>query len=89
MEDFNESKGKGSFPALITPGYQTAKNANMLASNVSRLTLFYCVILLLQKTAMVYSTTSIQSLETICIMWFQYVESSNIFFIFCRKVSDM
>jgi hypothetical protein len=35
VEDFNESKGKGSFPALITPGYQTAKNANMLASNVS------------------------------------------------------
>uniref|UniRef100_A0A8C4Z2F8 LIM zinc-binding domain-containing protein n=1 Tax=Gadus morhua TaxID=8049 RepID=A0A8C4Z2F8_GADMO len=34
VEDFNESKGKGSFPALITPGYQTAKNANMLASNV-------------------------------------------------------
>ncbi|CAL8281825.1 unnamed protein product [Merluccius merluccius] len=34
VEDFNKSKGKGSFPALITPGYQAAKNANMLASNL-------------------------------------------------------
>ncbi|KAM6964274.1 nebulin-related-anchoring protein isoform 2-T2 [Tautogolabrus adspersus] len=32
-EEF-ESKGKGSFPALITPGYQAAKNANTLASNL-------------------------------------------------------
>uniref|UniRef100_A0A3Q3EKB0 Nebulin-related anchoring protein n=1 Tax=Labrus bergylta TaxID=56723 RepID=A0A3Q3EKB0_9LABR len=29
-----ESKGKGSFPAMITPGYQSAKNANTLASNL-------------------------------------------------------
>ncbi|XP_072229373.1 nebulin-related-anchoring protein isoform X3 [Leuresthes tenuis] len=33
-EEYEESKGKGSFPALITPGYQTAKNANTLASNL-------------------------------------------------------
>ncbi|XP_065805934.1 nebulin-related-anchoring protein isoform X1 [Labrus bergylta] len=32
-EEF-ESKGKGSFPAMITPGYQSAKNANTLASNL-------------------------------------------------------
>ncbi|XP_041672260.1 nebulin-related-anchoring protein isoform X2 [Cheilinus undulatus] len=32
-EEF-ESKGKGSFPAMITPGYQAAKNANTLASNL-------------------------------------------------------
>ncbi|XP_034564098.1 nebulin-related-anchoring protein [Notolabrus celidotus] len=29
-----ESTGKGSFPAMITPGYQAAKNANTLASNL-------------------------------------------------------
>ncbi|CAJ1081016.1 nebulin-related-anchoring protein isoform X1 [Xyrichtys novacula] len=29
-----ESKGKGSFPAMITPGYQAAKNANSLASSL-------------------------------------------------------
>ncbi|KAM4715988.1 nebulin-related-anchoring protein isoform 2-T2 [Anableps anableps] len=33
-EDYEESKGKGSFPAMITPGYQAAKNANTLASNL-------------------------------------------------------
>lgn len=37
-EEYGESKGKGSFPAMITPGYQAAKNANTLASNVSNLT---------------------------------------------------
>ncbi|XP_047466049.1 nebulin-related-anchoring protein isoform X2 [Mugil cephalus] len=33
-EEYEESKGKGSFPAMITPGYQAAKNANTLASNL-------------------------------------------------------
>uniref|UniRef100_A0A3B5LKB8 Nebulin-related anchoring protein n=1 Tax=Xiphophorus couchianus TaxID=32473 RepID=A0A3B5LKB8_9TELE len=33
-EEYEESKGKGSFPAMITPGYQAVKNANSLASNV-------------------------------------------------------
>ncbi|KAM6951259.1 nebulin-related-anchoring protein [Aplochiton taeniatus] len=33
-EEYEEMKGKGSFPAMITPGYQSAKNANTLASNV-------------------------------------------------------
>ncbi|XP_053548678.1 nebulin-related-anchoring protein isoform X2 [Bombina bombina] len=33
-EDYEEQKGKGSFPAMITPGYQIAKRANELASNV-------------------------------------------------------
>ncbi|XP_061563616.1 nebulin-related-anchoring protein isoform X2 [Cololabis saira] len=33
-EEYEESKGKGSFPAMITPGYQTAKTANALASNL-------------------------------------------------------
>ncbi|KAM3592402.1 uncharacterized protein V6R79_018167 [Siganus canaliculatus] len=33
-EEFEQSQGKGSFPAMITPGYQTAKQANTLASNV-------------------------------------------------------
>ncbi|XP_053196690.1 nebulin-related-anchoring protein isoform X1 [Scomber japonicus] len=33
-EEYEQSKGKGSFPAMITPGYQTAKNANTLASSV-------------------------------------------------------
>ncbi|XP_061666279.1 nebulin-related-anchoring protein isoform X2 [Syngnathoides biaculeatus] len=33
-EEYEQSKGKGSFPALITPGYQVAKNANTLASNL-------------------------------------------------------
>ena len=36
-EEYEESKGKGSFPAMITPGYQSAKKANTLASNVSGL----------------------------------------------------
>ncbi|KAM7370772.1 hypothetical protein PAMP_010293 [Pampus punctatissimus] len=33
-EEYEQSKGKGSFPAMITPGYHTAKKANTLASNV-------------------------------------------------------
>lgn len=33
-EENEQSKGKGSFPAMITPGYQAAKQANTLASNV-------------------------------------------------------
>uniref|UniRef100_A0A3B5L7P8 Nebulin-related anchoring protein n=1 Tax=Xiphophorus couchianus TaxID=32473 RepID=A0A3B5L7P8_9TELE len=33
-KEYEESKGKGSFPAMITPGYQAVKNANSLASNV-------------------------------------------------------
>ncbi|XP_054454596.1 nebulin-related-anchoring protein isoform X2 [Anoplopoma fimbria] len=33
-EEYEESKGKGSFPAMITPGYQAAKTANTLASNL-------------------------------------------------------
>ncbi|XP_028989639.1 nebulin-related-anchoring protein isoform X2 [Betta splendens] len=33
-EEYEQSKGKGSFPAMITPGYQAAKSANALASNV-------------------------------------------------------
>ncbi|XP_075698802.1 nebulin-related-anchoring protein [Rhinoderma darwinii] len=33
-EDYEEERGKGSFPALITPGYQIAKKANELASDV-------------------------------------------------------
>lgn len=35
--EYDESKGKGSFPAMITPGYQAAKNANTLASSVSNM----------------------------------------------------
>ncbi|KAK2884741.1 hypothetical protein Q8A73_021215 [Channa argus] len=33
-EQHDQSKGKGSFPAMITPGYQAAKNATILASNL-------------------------------------------------------
>uniref|UniRef100_A0A8C1YZ50 Nebulin-related anchoring protein n=1 Tax=Cyprinus carpio TaxID=7962 RepID=A0A8C1YZ50_CYPCA len=33
-EEYEQSKGKGSFPAMITPGYEMAKKANTLASNV-------------------------------------------------------
>ncbi|XP_014828848.1 PREDICTED: nebulin-related-anchoring protein isoform X5 [Poecilia mexicana] len=33
-EEYEESEGKGSFPAMITPGYQAVKNANALASSV-------------------------------------------------------
>uniref|UniRef100_A0A3B5AT56 Nebulin related anchoring protein n=1 Tax=Stegastes partitus TaxID=144197 RepID=A0A3B5AT56_9TELE len=32
-EEYEQSKGKGSFPAMITPGYQAAKKANTLASS--------------------------------------------------------
>lgn len=35
-EEYEQSKGKGSFPAMITPGYEMAKKANTLASNVSK-----------------------------------------------------
>uniref|UniRef100_A0A4W4EJT3 LIM zinc-binding domain-containing protein n=1 Tax=Electrophorus electricus TaxID=8005 RepID=A0A4W4EJT3_ELEEL len=31
---YEQSKGKGSFPAMLTPGYEVAKKANTLASNV-------------------------------------------------------
>ncbi|XP_045047450.2 nebulin-related-anchoring protein isoform X5 [Desmodus rotundus] len=33
-EDYEQQKGKGSFPAMITPAYQRAKRANQLASQV-------------------------------------------------------
>uniref|UniRef100_A0A3B3U7U4 Nebulin-related anchoring protein n=1 Tax=Poecilia latipinna TaxID=48699 RepID=A0A3B3U7U4_9TELE len=33
-EEYEQSEGKGSFPAMITPGYQAVKNANALASSV-------------------------------------------------------
>ncbi|XP_049620358.1 nebulin-related-anchoring protein isoform X2 [Suncus etruscus] len=33
-EDYEPQKGKGSFPAMITPAYQRAKRANQLASQV-------------------------------------------------------
>lgn len=36
-EEYEQSKAKGSFPAMITPGYQAAKQANSLASSVSHL----------------------------------------------------
>lgn len=35
--DYKQKKGKGSYPAMITPAYQLAKKANTLASNVSEL----------------------------------------------------
>lgn len=35
MEDYDQHRGKGSFPAMITPAYQNAKKANELASDVS------------------------------------------------------
>lgn len=35
MEEYEEHRGKGSFPAMITPAYQNAKKANELASDVS------------------------------------------------------
>lgn len=33
-EEYEQSKGKGSFPAMITPGYQATKQANTLASDL-------------------------------------------------------
>ncbi|KAF6317604.1 nebulin related anchoring protein [Rhinolophus ferrumequinum] len=33
-EDYEQQRGKGSFPAMITPAYQIAKRANELASDV-------------------------------------------------------
>ena len=38
-EDYEQQRGKGSFPAMITPAYQRAKIANQLASQVSALLL--------------------------------------------------
>lgn len=34
-EEYELRQGKGSFPAMITPGYQVAKRATQLSSNVS------------------------------------------------------
>nr|XP_013797182.1 PREDICTED: nebulin-related-anchoring protein [Apteryx mantelli mantelli] len=34
MDEYEERRGKGSFPAMITPAYQNAKKANELASDV-------------------------------------------------------
>lgn len=34
-EEYGEPRGKGSFPAMITPAYLNAKKANELASDVS------------------------------------------------------
>uniref|UniRef100_A0A672JG42 Nebulin-related anchoring protein n=1 Tax=Salarias fasciatus TaxID=181472 RepID=A0A672JG42_SALFA len=33
-ENYEQTTGKGSFPAMITPGYQAAKKANTLASSL-------------------------------------------------------
>lgn len=35
MEEYEQQRGKGSFPAHITPGYQAVKKANEMASKVS------------------------------------------------------
>lgn len=40
-EGYEDQRGKGSFPAMITPAYQRAKRANQLASQVSAL-LIHC-----------------------------------------------
>uniref|UniRef100_A0A8C5REZ9 Nebulin related anchoring protein n=1 Tax=Laticauda laticaudata TaxID=8630 RepID=A0A8C5REZ9_LATLA len=34
MHEYEEHRGKGSFPAMITPAYQNAKKANELASDI-------------------------------------------------------
>uniref|UniRef100_A0A8C5YUD3 Nebulin-related-anchoring protein n=1 Tax=Marmota marmota marmota TaxID=9994 RepID=A0A8C5YUD3_MARMA len=34
LEEYDEPRGKGSFPAMITPAYQNAKKANELASDI-------------------------------------------------------
>uniref|UniRef100_G1P101 Nebulin related anchoring protein n=1 Tax=Myotis lucifugus TaxID=59463 RepID=G1P101_MYOLU len=34
LEDYEEHRGKGSFPAMITPAYQNAKKAHTLASDI-------------------------------------------------------
>ncbi|XP_030426498.1 nebulin-related-anchoring protein isoform X2 [Gopherus evgoodei] len=34
MDEYEERRGKGSFPAMITPAYQSAKKANELASDI-------------------------------------------------------
>ncbi|XP_054838259.1 nebulin-related-anchoring protein [Eublepharis macularius] len=34
MDDYEEHRGKGSFPAMITPAYQNAKKANELVSDI-------------------------------------------------------
>ncbi|KAM9188501.1 nebulin-related-anchoring protein isoform 2-T2 [Mergus octosetaceus] len=34
MDEYEERRGKGSFPAMITPAYQNAKKANELASDI-------------------------------------------------------
>ncbi|XP_047408153.1 nebulin-related-anchoring protein isoform X4 [Sciurus carolinensis] len=34
LEEYEEPRGKGSFPAMITPAYQNAKKANELASDI-------------------------------------------------------
>lgn len=40
-EEYEQQRGKGSFPAMITPAYQRAKRANQLASQVSVLVLIH------------------------------------------------
>ncbi|XP_045438073.1 nebulin-related-anchoring protein isoform X9 [Pipistrellus kuhlii] len=34
LEDYDQHRGKGSFPAMITPAYQNAKKAHQLASDI-------------------------------------------------------
>lgn len=53
-EEYEQSKGKGSFPAMITPGYQTAKQASTLASNVS---LIWCLYFLIPLRSKIVSPT--------------------------------
>lgn len=35
-EEYEQQRGKGSFPAHLTPGYKVSKKATELASDVSR-----------------------------------------------------
>lgn len=58
-EEYEQSKGKGSFPAMITPGYQAAKQANTLASNVRWFSVLACFEQIISKPSSVGDCVSV------------------------------
>lgn len=69
-EDYEQQRGKGSFPAMITPAYQIAKRANELASDVS---VPSNGVLLGEETGSYLGLTSPTSCLLLHVLWIQKV----------------
>lgn len=79
-EDYEQQRGKGSFPAMITPAYQIAKRANELASDVS---VPSNGVLLGEETGSYLGLTSPTSCLLLHVLWIQEVA----FLYGCQSIS--